>query len=213
MIFSNIQRVLVLAPHTDDGELGAGATIARLVEEGAHVFYAAFSIAEESVPEGFPRDVLATEVLAATAELGIRPEDVTAFRFPVRHFPAHRQEILEEIIRLRRAIRPNLVLAPATTDVHQDHGVIASEAMRAFKSGRLIGYELIWNNVSFSSQLSVRLDQSHITRKQRALAAYKSQAGRDYTSGEFIEALARTRGVQIGAQFAEAFEVMRWVTD
>ena len=38
-------RVLVLAPHTDDGELGAGATIAKLIEHGADVRYVAFSAA------------------------------------------------------------------------------------------------------------------------------------------------------------------------
>lgn len=42
----------VLAPHTDDGELGCGTSIARFVEEGADVFYAAFSTADQSLPEG-----------------------------------------------------------------------------------------------------------------------------------------------------------------
>jgi LmbE family N-acetylglucosaminyl deacetylase len=55
-----------LAPHTDDGELGAGGFISKLVDEGAEVFYMAFSTAEESVPEGFPKDILKTEVKAAT---------------------------------------------------------------------------------------------------------------------------------------------------
>ena len=55
------QRVLVLAPHTDDGEFGAGGTMARLVEEGAEVRYVAFSIATRSLPEGFPPDTLARE--------------------------------------------------------------------------------------------------------------------------------------------------------
>ena len=32
------RRVMVLAPHTDDGEFGCGATIARLLEEGSEVF-------------------------------------------------------------------------------------------------------------------------------------------------------------------------------
>ena len=47
------QRVLVLAPHTDDGEFGCGGTMARLVEAGAEVRYVAFSIATKSLPEGF----------------------------------------------------------------------------------------------------------------------------------------------------------------
>ena len=40
-------RVLVLAPHTDDGEFGCGGTISRFVQEGKEIFYAAFSTAEE----------------------------------------------------------------------------------------------------------------------------------------------------------------------
>ena len=47
------ERVLVLAPHTDDGEFGCGGTMARLVEAGADVRYVAFSIATKSLPEGF----------------------------------------------------------------------------------------------------------------------------------------------------------------
>ena len=44
------ERVLVLAPHTDDGEFGCGGTMARLVDEGVDVRYVAFSIATRSLP-------------------------------------------------------------------------------------------------------------------------------------------------------------------
>ncbi len=40
----NLQNVLILSPHTDDAELGAGGTIARFVEEGKKIHYIAFSI-------------------------------------------------------------------------------------------------------------------------------------------------------------------------
>ncbi|MGL4335869.1 MAG: PIG-L deacetylase family protein, partial [Turicibacter sp.] len=46
------RKVLVLAPHTDDGELGAGGFIAKLIDAGSEVTYVAFSIAEDSVPAG-----------------------------------------------------------------------------------------------------------------------------------------------------------------
>src|SRR4051795_13293677 len=71
------QRVLVLAPHTDDGEFGCGGTMARLVEAGTDVRYLAFSIPTRSRPEGFPPDSLAREVREATLELGIKPENLT----------------------------------------------------------------------------------------------------------------------------------------
>ena len=49
------RRALVLAPHTDDGEFGAGGTMARLADEGVEVRYVAFSIATRSLPEGSKR--------------------------------------------------------------------------------------------------------------------------------------------------------------
>jgi len=51
-LMNTMRRVLVLAPHTDDAELGCGGTIARLLTDGADVFVAAFSTAEESLPPG-----------------------------------------------------------------------------------------------------------------------------------------------------------------
>src|SRR6187397_63532 len=94
------KRVLVLAPHTDDGEFGCGGTMARLVEEGAEIRYVAFSIATRSLPEGFAPDTLAREVREATAELGIAPENLTVHDFDVRTFPSRRQELLELLVAL-----------------------------------------------------------------------------------------------------------------
>ena len=44
-MLSNFKNILVLAPHTDDGEFGCGGTIAKLIDQGKNVFYAAFSTA------------------------------------------------------------------------------------------------------------------------------------------------------------------------
>ena len=203
------QNVLVLAPHTDDGELGCGGFIARLLEEGSNVYYAAFSTAQESVPEGFDKDILKTEVRAATKVLGIAPEHLIVFNFQVRKLNYVRQEILEELITLRKKVQFDLVLMPSLNDLHQDHKTIAEEGLRAFKQTNILCYELIWNNLSFNTQCFVKLEQRHILQKSKALQEYKSQAKRDYMSEEFIFSLARTRGVQIGCSYAEAFEVVR----
>ena len=45
---NNINKILILAPHTDDGEFGCGASIAKFIKEDKEVYYAAFSLAEES---------------------------------------------------------------------------------------------------------------------------------------------------------------------
>jgi LmbE family N-acetylglucosaminyl deacetylase len=205
------KNILVLAPHTDDGELGAGGTISKYIEEGAKVTYVAFSTAEQSVPIGFPKNILKTEVKAATNKLGISSNDLIICNYEVRKLNYVRQEILEELIRIRNNANYDLVLIPSLNDIHQDHSTIAQEGLRAFKNTSIFGYELIWNNLTFNTQCFIKLEKKHIQNKVEALKEYKSQGFRDYISEEFIFSLAKARGVQIGSPFAEAFEVIRLI--
>lgn len=208
-MIENFKNVLVLAPHTDDGELGAGGTIAKLIENGSKVTYAAFSTAAESVPEGMPKDILKTEVMAATKSLGIEQNNVLIYDYRVRMLGYHRQDILEDLIKLRSANQFDLVLTPSLQDIHQDHATIAMETLRAFKSTTVLGYELIWNNLSFDTKCFVSIEQKHLDIKCSALQQYESQGNRPYLSRDFTFSLARTRGVQSDCEFAECFEVIR----
>jgi LmbE family N-acetylglucosaminyl deacetylase len=208
---NGFKRILVLAPHTDDGELGAGGAIRYFIENGAKVFYAAFSTAEESVPEGFPKDILKTEVQKATKILGIEENNLFIYNYQVRKLNYNRQEILETLVDLKKKIYPDLVLLPSLKDIHQDHSTVAREGLRAFKNTSILGYELIWNNLSFDTTAFIPLCKRHIQSKVDALSAYESQGIRDYMSEEFIFSLAKSRGVQIGSEYAEAFEVIRLI--
>ena len=210
-MITKFKNVFVLAPHTDDGELGAGGTIAKLIENGADVYYFAFSTAEESIPVGHPKDILKKEVINATKKLGIRRENVIIYNYKVRKLNYVRQEILEDLIRHKKEIVPDLVLMPSLHDIHQDHTTIAQEGLRAFKNCTILGYELIWNNLTFNTTSFIKLNKKHVQCKCNALKEYKSQEGRAYMSEDFIYSLAKTRGVQIGTTYAESFEVLRWI--
>jgi LmbE family N-acetylglucosaminyl deacetylase len=203
------KTILVLAPHTDDGELGCGGSIAKFIAEERKVFYAAFSLCSKSLPEGLPANTLADECKKATAVLGIPADHIRLFDFEVRNFPGLRQEILEELVKLSKKINPDLVFIPSSVDIHQDHGVIHTEALRAFKNSSLLGYELPWNHAQFSSTFFINLDVKDITKKTEALKAYESQSHRNYMQGDFILSLAKVRGVQANTEYAEAFEVYK----
>ena len=205
------KRVLVLAPHTDDGEFGCGATLARLVAGGTDVRYVAFSIATRSLPEGFAPDTLAREVREATAELGISEDRLDVHDFEVRTFPEHRQQILELLIGLWEEWKPDAVLQPSLRDIHQDHQVIAAEGLRAFKRTTILGYEIPWNNFNFDYQAYFALEKEHVERKVRALAKYESQQHRRYSDPEYIWNVARTHGINVNREYAEVFEVYRVV--
>src|SRR5581483_5766692 len=211
-VIESWQRVLVLAPHTDDGEFGCGGTMARLVETGADVRYVAFSIATKSLPEGFPPDTLAREVREATAELGIPEANLTLHDFEVRTFPERRQDILELLIALWEEWRPDAVFQPSLHDIHQDHQVVAAEGLRAFKRTTILGYEIPWNNFDFAYQWYSALERSHVERKAAALAKYESQQHRRYADPEYIRNVARTHGINVNREYAEVFQVYRVVT-
>lgn len=204
-------KILILAPHTDDGEFGCGGSINRWAGEGKEVYYIAFSSAEKSVPAGMPKDILKKEVREATRVLGIPPDNLILFDYPVREFPSYRQQILEDMVRLGSELKPDLVLLPSTADTHQDHQTISQEGFRAFKRISMIGYEMPYNNLSFSTNLFVALEERHVNQKIEALKCYKSQVDRFYAAEDFIKSLARVRGTQIGIEYAEVFEVIRWV--
>ena len=205
------KKVLILSPHTDDGEFGCGATITKLIEDGSEVYYAAFSACEQSVLPEFPKDILTKEVKAATQILGIKPENLILFKYDVRTFNYHRQAILDDIIKLKNEIQPDLVFTPSVNDIHQDHATISNEAVRAFKFTSILCYELPWNNFNFTTTCFFKLNENHVSNKVNALKEYKSQAHRSYADEDFIRSLTRIRGVQIGAQYAEVFEMVRWI--
>jgi len=207
------KRVLVLAPHTDDGEFGCGGTIAKFIEEGHEVTYAAFSACQQSVLPQFPSDILITEVKAATKVLGIKSENLLLFDYDVRTFGYRRQDILDDLIKIRQDFKPDLIFMPDLQDVHQDHATIATEGLRAFKFSSILSYELPWNNLSFTTSSFVHLDEKHVQTKVNALNEYQSQAHRPYSDEDFLRSVARTRGVQIGTKYAEAFNIVRWIID
>ncbi len=206
------QRILVLAPHTDDGELGCGGTIARFCREGREVWYAAFCLCSRSLLDGYAPDTLEKECRQATALLGIPPERLILFNYEVRELPGSRQQILEELLALNKKVQPDMVLLPASSDVHQDHQVIHQEGLRAFKNTTFAGYELPWNNYSFRTNYFMKLESADLGRKIASLQVYRSQAHRNYMQEEFIRSLARVRGVQCNHPLAEAFEIYKLIS-
>ena len=201
--------VLCLSPHTDDCELGAGASIARLVREGHEVLLVALSACEASVPTGLPDDTLRGEFEAASRVLGV--DGARVLDFPVRSFPQHRQRVLDVLIGLREEFAPDLVLCPSLADTHQDHRVVAEESVRAFRGITTLGYVLAHNCPSVHVSHWRRVEETDVEDKIAALRCYASQAGRPYAREEVVRAALLSAGTQAGYRYAEAFETIRSV--
>lgn len=203
-------RILILSPHTDDGELSSGGTIAKFIDQDKEIFYVALSSCEKSVPDCFDKNILIKECKAALSELKVHKRNIFIFDYEVREFQKYRQQILDQLIQLSREIQPNLVICPSSFDIHQDHQTVYNECLRAFKKNASIwGMEHPWNNITFRTDIFIELEQKHMQKKINALNKYESQSSREYFNENYIRACAYARGMNIGIMFAEVFECIR----
>jgi len=202
------ERVLLLSPHTDDVELGCGASVFKFREQGFEIMNVLGSSCKESLPEGYTEDTLMNEYNASMSVLGITKK--VFLDLPVRHFPQFRQQILEEFVKINKYYKPTLVLLPCSNDIHQDHSTFYSEGLRAFKFCKILGYELPWNTQSSTHSCHIIIDEMHLNKKLECMRCYKSQNHRSYFSEDFINYLAKIRGVQAGTALAESFEMIKW---
>jgi LmbE family N-acetylglucosaminyl deacetylase len=194
------EKIIVLSPHTDDGELGAGGTISRFIEEGSVVDYIAFSA---------PTKKLKQECIEATKKLGI--DNTRIFNFERRCFPSQRQEILQVLYDLNIEKQPDLILTPCTADHHQDHETVTNEAIRIFKKSTILGYILPWNTLDSFENCIIELKEKHLEKKLYVLSFYESQKEHSYFKKSYTESNIIAHGVKINSKYAEVFEVIRLV--
>jgi LmbE family N-acetylglucosaminyl deacetylase len=143
--------------------------------------------------------------------LGVSDNRVRISYLKVRRFSDDRQAVLDELIAARKAVRPDLVIAPSLRDMHQDHQVVAQEALRAFKNGcTILGWGYPWNIKTFDTTAFIQFEEEDLGRKIAAIGEYRSQR-KPYMEPEIIRAWALTSGVAVGVRYAECFEVARLV--
>ena len=193
-----MNKILVISPHPDDMTLGCGGTISRFIEEGKEVWCVVLSWLDQ----GFNM----AEIENSFLTLGLKRENLIIWNYPVRRFNEYRQEILEDFVKLRTKIAPELVLCHSTDDKHQDHEIARQEAYRAFKWNSIWGYELPWNTRHFKADIFVSLYRRNIERKIKALNCLESQRARQYYDPKRREANAIAMGEKVGQDFCEVFE-------
>lgn len=199
------RKILAIAPHVDDVELGAGATVYQLSKKN-EVFYVGLSL-----PPLVEAETIMEEFRASSRILGLDPKRVILKNFDPRNLFDSRGEILQLFYNLNKELKPDLVFIPNSQDMHQSHEVVYAEARRAFKFTTLLGYELPWNSMDFSMDVFITLDKESVDAKVAAINAYKTQKSRLFFSNDIVGDLARVRGKQIGREYAECFELLRLV--
>jgi LmbE family N-acetylglucosaminyl deacetylase len=199
------QTILAIAPHIDDVELGAGATIHKLAKKN-RVYYVALSF-----PPDVDQKIFLSEFQDSVGILGLDPTMVVTRNYDPRNLFDTRSEILQLFFEMNREMRPDIVFIPNSKDIHQSHEVVHAEARRAFKYGTLLGYELPWNSLEFSMDVFLTVSKEDIDAKIEAINSYRTQKHRMFFSNNIVGDLAHVRGKQIGYDYAECFELTRLI--
>jgi bacillithiol biosynthesis deacetylase BshB1 len=212
---------LVIAPHPDDAELGAGGSILLLKAQGARVGVLDLTNGEPT-PHGTP-EIRRRETEAATVVLGLDWRGNLGL--PNRSLTADLDARRQLAVKLRE-LRPRILLAPYWEDAHPDHTAASAlvDAARfwakltktdmpgePFYPQRIIYYFSV--HLRLHVRPSFVLDVSaYQDAKMRALACYHSQfvECRPTTPRTFLDELgdlARYWGWTIGTQYGEPFRV------
>lgn len=200
-------HLLLLGAHCDDLAIGAGGSLLTLCRANPGLRVTALVL----TGAGTDREIEERTALPAfcpKAELSVWVLDL-----PDGRVPAHWERAKLALEELRADCDPDLVLAPAPHDAHQDHRALARLVPTAFRDHLVLGYEILkWDGDLAQPQAYLPLSDAVLAEKIALLAEhYPSQAGRSWFDAETFTGLARIRGVQCHARYAEAFHVSKLV--
>jgi LmbE family N-acetylglucosaminyl deacetylase len=192
--------VLAIGAHPDDIEIGAGGTLLGLAasQPGLQARYVVLT--------GTPERQLEARA-AAAAFLPEGGLTVELLSLPEGRLPAAWGEVKEALEAVARSCRPDLILAPSPGDAHQDHRTIAEVIPTVFRDQLCLHYEIPkWDGDLARPAMYVPLSQQAARRKVELLhKCFPSQQRRDWWDDEVFLGLARLRGMECRAPYAEAF--------
>lgn len=200
-----MSKVLALAAHPDDIEIGCGGTLAEYVRRGAEVHL--FVATDGGL--GGDAEVRRSEQLASAAILGLTEVHWGGFRDTELNSEGKLLRALEDQV---RAIKPDIVFMNSHEDTHQDHRALARAANSATRYvPNVLAYETP-TSLDFDPHVFMDI-QATLSLKIDALNAHASQVERTNISGvsivEIAMATARFRGVQAKMSAAEGFVPIR----
>jgi LmbE family N-acetylglucosaminyl deacetylase len=197
---------MFLGAHPDDIELGCGALLANI---GGRADIVCVTLSDnQDNPELAD---LVDEHKRSMEVLGVPAGSVLLGEFETRNFARDRQQILEYLYQLNREHRPDIVFVHTLADIHQDHGVVTQEALRAFRGTSVLGFDVLRSSHGFFPHFLVEVSQDDVERKLKALAEYKTYGQRYYFDPAVVRATLVRHGALAERPYAEGFDILRIV--
>jgi LmbE family N-acetylglucosaminyl deacetylase len=196
-----LDRMVLLGAHCDDIAVGAGGALLELCRAHPGVAVTALVLTGGgSLREEEERAALAAFCPGAKLE-------VSVLDLPDGRLPARWERVSQALEEVRGRGEPDLVLGPSPFDAQPDHKVLADLVPVVFRDHLVLGYELLTDEGDLVQPTAFLPLAELVLREKLAKLHehYGSQADRASFDAETFAGLARVRGVQCRARFAEGF--------
>jgi LmbE family N-acetylglucosaminyl deacetylase len=203
------EAIVAVGAHCDDIAIGAGASL--LLACGANPGIRV----DVLVLSGGGTEREDEERAALTAFCPGAHLRITVLTIPDGRLPAHWDEAKAAVEDLRVETTPDLIFAPNRLDAHQDHRGLAELVPTSFRDHLVLGYEIVkWDGDLGRPTVYQALGTALLEAKVDLLHKhYSSQVHRPWYDREAFLGMARIRGIECGARYAEAFYVNKIALD
>lgn len=196
-------HVLCIGAHSDDIEIGCGATLLRMLSErtGVHVTWVVLSGggAREKEARASARAYLRQ---AASA-------DIETATFRDGFFPYHGAAVKEYFEDLKARVHPDLVFTHHRHDLHQDHRTVCELTRNTWRNHLILEYEIPkYDGDLGRPSLYVPVSAAHARKKTALLLKhFGTQRSKHWFDEETFMGLMRLRGLEAASptRYAEAF--------
>jgi LmbE family N-acetylglucosaminyl deacetylase len=199
--------VLCLGAHSDDIEIGVGATLLQWQAAGARLDVLWCVLAASG-----PRE---SEARASAADFlqGAERARVEVHHFRDGFFPAQASDIKAWFETLKGRCQPDVILTHRGDDAHQDHREVSRLTWNTFRDHLILEYEIPkWDGDLGRPNLYVPVGTAAMARKVELLGRhFGTQRGKHWFDEETFRGLARLRGMECRApeRYAEAFHARK----
>jgi LmbE family N-acetylglucosaminyl deacetylase len=202
----NPLNILAIGAHADDIEIGAGATILRLLDEHPH------STIRWVVASASPDRAAEARSSAGAFSSAAKTVDVIVGDLPDGRLPAALAAV-KDLLEPLKTLPLDVVIAPHVGDAHQDHRTVAEVVWQTFRHHLVVEYEIPkYDGDLGQPNLFVGIEDATLRRKIELLEAhYPSQRDRAWWGADTVLAIARLRGIEAATRYAEAFHSRKLV--
>jgi LmbE family N-acetylglucosaminyl deacetylase len=195
--------VLCLGAHSDDIEIGAGATLLGMLDRGVRleVLWCVLSGAGDREKEA--------KASAADFLSGAAATQIEVMSFRDGFFPEQGEAIKSWFELLKQRADPDVIFTHRRDDAHQDHRQVCRLTWNTFRDHCILEYEIPkWDGDLGQPNLYIPISASVVERKIDLLIShFGSQRSKQWFDRETFLGLARLRGMECRGpeRYAEAF--------